>query len=377
MYSERVVLDLVGSIYDCVNDQCLWPNFLDKFAHAVRAQIGTLYIHDLRTQYGSSEIVTGMDPAYDRAYRAYYASRNVYMTDGKLLLAAGNVMTSEELCSDEKVLPSEFYNEWIRPQGLRRGLNGVLFNQGSLVGSIGAIRARAGRPFSAEDKRFLQALMPHLQRAVKIRRRVSELESLERTTADALDHWTTAVLVVDRDAHILLVNQKAAVLLREPDGLITSRNILQAASSNESAKLHKMIRDAIDVPYGHSSGSAMLIACPSGKSPLQILVNPSVREDVFFCTRGTALVFVHDPENAERPQTDVLRHIYGLTQAEAVITSLLASGKNVREIAEEVAVRENTVRIHLKKIFDKTGTKRQAELVKLVLSGPAAVRVAR
>ena len=375
MYSERVVLDLVGSIYDCVNDQCLWPNFLDQFAHAVRAQIGTLYIHDLRTQYGSSEISTGMDPAYERAYRTYYAAKNVYLTQGKLLLVAGNVTTSEELCPDEKVLPSEFYNDWVRPQGLRRGLNGVLFNEGSLAGSIGAIRARAVRPFSAEDKRFLRALMPHLQRAVKIRRRIAELESLERTTADALDHWTTAVLVVDRNARILLVNQKAAALLREPDGLITSRNILQAAGSNESAKLYKMIRDAIDVPYGRSTGGAMLIARPSGKSPLQILVNPSVREDVFFCTRGTALVFVHDPENAERPQTDVLRHIYGLTQAEAVITSLLASGKNVKEIAEEVAVRENTVRIHMKKIFDKMGTRRQAEVVKLVLSGPAALRM--
>jgi len=176
VYSQRTILDLVDHIYDAVEDEALWPTFLDTFAHVLRAQVGTLYIHDLRTQKGGTELVTGMDPAYNKDYRAYYASRNVYMTQGKALLVAGNVMTSEELCPDEKVLPSEFYNEWVRPQALRRGLNGVLFNEGSLAGSIGAIRARAVRPFCVDDKRFLRALIPHLQRAVRLRRRIADLE---------------------------------------------------------------------------------------------------------------------------------------------------------------------------------------------------------
>jgi DNA-binding CsgD family transcriptional regulator/PAS domain-containing protein len=376
VYSQRTILDLVDHIYGAVENEALLPTFLDQFAHTLQAQIGTLYIHDLRTQKGSAELVTGMDPVHDRAYRAYYAPRNVYMTQGRALLVAGNVMTSEELCPDEKVLPSEFYNEWVRPQGLRRGLNGVLFNEGSLAGSIGAIRARAVRPFSVDDKRFLRALMPHLQRAVKLRRRIAELESLERTAADALDHWTTAVFVVDREGRILLANQKAVVLLRIPDGLSTDRNIVQAVSSNDSAKLHKIIRDAVDAPYHRSSAGAILAARPSGKSPLQILVTPSVREDIFFGTRGTALVFVSDPET-QRTQTDVLRTLYGLTPAETIVASLLAEGKSVKEIADRTTVRENTVRMHLKKIFDKTGTKRQAALVTIVLSGPATLHTRR
>jgi DNA-binding CsgD family transcriptional regulator len=120
----------------------------------------------------------------------------------------------------------------------------------------------------------------------------------------------------------------------------------------------------------------MLIQRISGKCPLQILVTPSVREDIFFGTRGTALVFVSDPET-QRTQADVLRTLYGLTPAEATVASLLAEGKSVKEIADRTTVRENSVRIHLKKIFDKTGTKRQAELVKVVLSGPATLRTRR
>jgi DNA-binding CsgD family transcriptional regulator len=375
VYSQRTIFDLVDHIYGAVENEALWPTFLDRFAHVLQAQIGTLYIHDVRTQKGSAELVTGMDPAFNKDYRAYYAPRNVYMTQGKALLVAGNVMTSEELCPDEKVLPSEFYNEWIRPQGLRRGLNGVLFNEGSLAGSIGAIRPRAGRPFSVDDKRFLRALMPHLQRAVRLRRRITDLEVLEARTADALDHWTTAVFLVGPDARIILANRTAVDLLGQRDGLLVERGMLKTARSKDTVMLHRLILEAVATTIDrndHASG-VMLIQRISGKFPLQILVTPSVREDIFFGTRGSALVFVSDPET-QRTQADVLRTLYGLTPAEAAVASLLAEGKSVKEIADHTAVRENTVRMHLKKIFDKTGTKRQAELVKIVLSGPAALR---
>jgi hypothetical protein len=165
VYSEHATLALVGNIHDAVNDETLWPTFLDQFAHALQAQVGTLYIHDLRSQKGSAELVIGMDPTYDQAYCAYYAARNIYMRRGKPLLVVGKVMTSEELCPDEEVFSSEFYNDWVLPQRLGRGLNGVLFSSGSLVGSIGAIRARGAKTFALEDKRFLQAGTSFVTRA--------------------------------------------------------------------------------------------------------------------------------------------------------------------------------------------------------------------
>jgi DNA-binding CsgD family transcriptional regulator len=378
VYFQRTLLDLVDHVYGAVENEALWPTFLDGFAHTFQAQIGTLYIHDLRTQHGGTELVTGMDLAYDRAYRAYYASRNVYMTQGKALLVAGNVMTSEELCPDEKVLPSEFYNEWIRPQGLGQGLNGVLFNEGSLAGSIGAIRARGAKSFTVEDRRLMHALMPHLQRAVRLRRRIEDLEILKTRTGDALDHWTTAVFLVNPDARVILANRTAVDLLEQRDGLLVEHGMLITARSKDTVMLQRLIRQAVATTIDrndHASG-VMLIQRISGKCPLQILVAPSVREDIFFGTRGTAILFVSDPET-QRTQADVLRTLYGLTPAEAAVASLLAEGKSVKEIADRTTVRENTVRMHLKKIFDKTGTKRQAELVKIVLSGHAALRTRR
>jgi len=267
---------------------------------------------------------------------------------------------------------------WVRPQALRRGLNGVLFNEGSLAGSIGAIRARAVRPFSVDDKRFLRALMPHLQRAVRLRRHIADLEVLGTRTADALDRWTTAVFLVDSDTRVILANRTAVELLGQCDGLLVERGMLKTARSKDTVMLCRFIREAVATTIDrndHASG-VMLIQRISSKFPLQILVAPCVREDIFFGTRRTALVFVSDPET-QRMQAEVLRTLYGLTPAEAAVASLLAEGKSVKEIADRTTVRENTVRMHLKKVFDKTGTKRQAELVKIVLSGPAVLHTCR
>jgi DNA-binding CsgD family transcriptional regulator len=72
--------------------------------------------------------------------------------------------------------------------------------------------------------------------------------------------------------------------------------------------------------------------------------------------------------NASRP-TDALslQRAHGLTRAEARVVSRLASGLDVPAIAAELRVSVETVRSHLKHAYAKTGTKRQAELVRMVL----------
>ena len=58
---------------------------------------------------------------------------------------------------------------------------------------------------------------------------------------------------------------------------------------------------------------------------------------------------------------------FGLSRAESRIASLLVQGKNVNKISEELRFTLNTVRTHLKRVFEKTNTRRQAELVDLIL----------
>ena len=76
-----------------------------------------------------------------------------------------------------------------------------------------------------------------------------------------------------------------------------------------------------------------------------------------------AMVTLRDP-SASIPDSDrMLAKRFGLTPAERRIALLLAAGSSPRQIAETVGVSYNTVRNHLKKIYDKCGVRRQGELV--------------
>lgn len=115
----------------------------------------------------------------------------------------------------------------------------------------------------------------------------------------------------------------------------------------------------------------MLISRRQPQRPLQVTVTPvrfggPARLDCL----AAALVFISDPEVAPRSRQGVLRSLFGLSPTEARITGLLASGAELATIAAQLRMTLGTARFHLKAIFRKTGTSRQADLVRLVLRLP-------
>jgi len=100
-------------------------------------------------------------------------------------------------------------------------------------------------------------------------------------------------------------------------------------------------------------------------------VAPSHRVRGEVAPRARAIVVVHDPEAEVRLRPELIARIHGLTPTEAALAAAIASGRTAAEIAAERGSSEHTVRTHLKRILDKTGTTRQADLVRLLLASAA------
>lgn len=79
-----------------------------------------------------------------------------------------------------------------------------------------------------------------------------------------------------------------------------------------------------------------------------------------------------DAERQQTASTDLLIQLYRLTPKEAALAAKLSEGKSVEQAAEELAIRYETARTHLRRIFSKTGTSRQAELLLLMVRLPTA-----
>ena len=76
-----------------------------------------------------------------------------------------------------------------------------------------------------------------------------------------------------------------------------------------------------------------------------------------------ALLLVADPEaRREAPSPALLRDAFGLTKAEAEVAARAAMGEGVPALAASLAISQGTARLHLHRVFEKTGAHRQAEL---------------
>ncbi len=182
--------------------------------------------------------------------------------------------------------------------------------------------------------------------------------SWPRLATGVLDLLRDAVLVVGRDARPLLMNRAAHTLLREGDGLVLSARGVVASTPGATVALRRGIEGAAR----GERGSMQVPRC--GRTPLALRVEPHPQA---FSGSAAAVVWATDCE-LRLLSAEVLVARYGFTPTECSVARRLAAGVDLECIARELAISMNTVRGHLKQIFGKTRTHRQAELVCKLLS---------
>jgi len=174
-----------------------------------------------------------------------------------------------------------------------------------------------------------------------------------------LDLLREAVLVLARDAKLLGLNRAARALLREGDGLVLSPGGVIASTPSATCELRRGLERT-----ARGETSRVQVARP-GRASLSLVVEPHPCD---VSEPGAAVVFAIDPEQCRMPSSATLATRYGLTPTECDVAQRLAAGADLEKIAARFEITLNTVRGHLKQVFSKTGTHRQAELVAKLLS---------
>ncbi len=173
-----------------------------------------------------------------------------------------------------------------------------------------------------------------------------------------LDLLREAVLVLAADAHLLGANRAAGALLNEGDALAISASRVVASTARATHALRRGIERA-------ALGQVTRVQVPrAGRTPLTLLVEPHPQE---FAGAAAAVVFASD-DASRSPCGESLAARYGLTRAQGCVAQRLAAGADLERIAHELQITVNTARGHLKQIFGKTRTHRQAALVCKLLS---------
>lgn len=188
-----------------------------------------------------------------------------------------------------------------------------------------------------------------------------------RSALDIAGNLPAGVIVVNESARCLWRNTLADKILAKNTVLRINGGTL--AAQDYTTELHALIKAAARNP---KSPCVLSIARPQYAFPLYLLVLSILWPDPEATGEGKALaIVISDPALPRTPDRQVLQRLYGFTQSEAVLAAHMMKGQPLASVAEEMHISPNTARSHLKKLFQKTGTARQSELVWLLLNGPA------
>jgi DNA-binding CsgD family transcriptional regulator len=219
------------------------------------------------------------------------------------------------------------------------------------------------------------ALASHLGRVVEIQNHATQLERQQRGLLEVVNRLHFGVMLLDAKGLPVWLNTVARNLLDDDNGFRLKPDGLATASYSQTLELRDHIQSVIEGVGQEAGRWVMAVSSENGTHPLAILVVPVANGD-HGMTAGevAAVLIVTNPDVRIRAQKPALQRLYGLTPAEARVAALLTEGSTIAELAKTLNISEGTVRAHLKHVFSKTDTRRQVELVHLILSGPAALR---
>ncbi|MDD2914454.1 MAG: hypothetical protein PHP70_03975 [Gallionella sp.] len=370
---EDEVLRLVGLIYDAALDERKWSAFLDAFANAVGGSSSILRSVDLQTNEAGFVASVGYDPAWQSAYCSHFVKMD-YVTRALYEFPLGAVKSVDQVFDMSEQRKTEFYNDYYIPQDKPHAMGALLIKDGSHTLLFASQRGKRAGVWSEKEKRLMEILVPHVTRAVQVHRRINSATVEKDWALGALDHLRMGVILTNKLGRPLFVNRAAELMLSPSYGVSVYHGRLVLNTPPETAQLYKLITDAAQGAPGANAGGDMRIALPDGES-LHCMVMPiplelSTRWDIALAS-GCVAVFLSKPGGLQLP-AQRLAVLYGLTPAEARLSSKLAACKNVELAADDMGITLNTARSQLKAIFAKTGARSQSELLVLLATGALA-----
>lgn len=352
------VQELTERIYEAAVVPELWPDALRTFTAMAGAE-ATVLIAARGADFSRWIVSTPEFEEIVRTVAGRYAP-NVRTTrligsNQAGFLRDCDVLTQEEI--DREPL----YQEFLIPKGFGFGIaTGIFAPSGDNI-ILHSEYAFSHGPATIDVIARLDGLRPHLARAALLSSRLG-LERA-RAMADALAMLCLPGAVLRGRGKVYAANALFAALM--PDVIEDRHDRVKFKDVN----VDRLFAEALArLPFAASLSAvnSIAVAAAEGWPPMIVHLLPirGAAHDVF--SQGTALLVVTPIDRAAVPTAEMLQGLFDLTPAESRLARLVGQAQTPREAALGLGITEETARTTLKRIFSKTGTRRQAELVRLL-----------
>jgi DNA-binding CsgD family transcriptional regulator/PAS domain-containing protein len=365
--SDEVLSSIIGDIYDCVLNSEGWVDALTRITASMDGAYTTIALASANDSHGRFAAQSPWDPAQMRILQEDYGFDDIPGLKEAVIGDIDTPLTTLSSMSETELQQTSFYRNWAGPQGLREGCMTKFVHTPDRIGLLGT-SIRANRDvISAEEQRFLALLSPHLRRASLI----GDLLDQTRVTAhfyrEALQGLAAPVVLTDAQGSILYANGSAENMLAGHGPILSRNGVLQAQNRTAGSALLDAIAGAAkaDGALG-ARGIGLPISAP-GQPPAVAYVLPLTEGTARAAFRpACAAVFISTTTSASPLPEAVLITLFELTPAEARVLLKIGGGMHAVAAALSLGISENTLKTHLSRIYAKTGTGRQADLVRLI-----------
>jgi DNA-binding CsgD family transcriptional regulator len=374
---------LLGEIYESAWSTSQWSTVLNRLAQMTNCTIAHLYVSNHRTRKVVESYCGGDEGRISSAHQAYIDYYGAIDPRGakSSSLTPGDWILCQEHFDERYVSRSEFYQDYLIPNGFRYGTGTSLLVSSNIDISFGLLDE--GQAFSREKHLpMLNRITPHLQRSMKLGQRLQQQAGQIELGSYFIDKLAQPVIVCSSTGKVIYSNRGADALLAVEHCIRIEKQHLVCANVSHQQRLSALIRGASSVNF-----SAARQCSRASKAEPGIMTTRSLRNGrnlhlsilpvpqshgvhADFAIGQGALILFDSPQGDFADIEYWLTSLYRCSPAEVRIAKLLLDGLSPEEIGLSLGLKLPTVRTHLRNLFDKTGTSRQTALVRLMASLP-------
>jgi len=370
--------ELVEDLYDAALGCRSWEEVNHGLLNHVDGQTLMMSVH--RTKTASVEVLgwLGMSGESLQDYPSF-APHDLWAAGYVERRLFGRAAIGSQLVDERTLTRSLIYNEYLRPRvGVFHLVGTVLPMDGGYHAVLGVHRPPDAKDFAPIEARRLARLLPHVQRALEVRRRLQQADQASRSVYSVLDRLRLGAIIMDANGRLQHVNAAADAILQSADGLTRTPDGLRAAHKDDDRRLQHLIGALRQKPgEARSAGGHLRVRRPSGRPAYAVMLAPlGGAAAIGGKTSPALLAFVSDPTKSIASDATVLRDLFGFPSAEAHLVMALLSGIALPEFARQRGVTHNTVRTQLGRAMARTETRSQLELVLLVAASIGGTKAA-
>ncbi len=356
----------IERIYAAAADETLWADALSAAANLTGSLAASMEIFD-KSPFALTELhVVGLPPRAETDYLEHYAHRNP-RADYAFRHLSERTLTDYQILDERQMDGTAYYAKYLAPIDLRYFVSSQMFNTAAQQAVVTIQRTRRQGHAGREEIASMRRLTPHFRRAHDMAVRLRTARHVRGPIEAAIDWLADGIVLLRADGAIVHANAAMLAIAASDDGISLTRRGIGFTGAGERGRFQAALRVAEAVRLRTETGefgqTDFPVARASGAPAYIVCVRPLVQSADTGDGATAFVVFVHDPLATHVAGAEVLRSAFGLTEAEADLARALQAGTSPAGYARARGLSVNTVYTHLRRLKEKTGTARIADLI--------------